>query len=413
MSKRVGIIGAGASGMAAAIAAARAGAVVTVLESGDRPGKKILATGNGKCNLGNLDLECENYYSGDTDFLKERLREFGVQETIDFFDSIGLSVRAVNGYLYPFSEQASSVLDALRFEIKSLGVHIICGQKIQRIVKRKSTEDFLVTSEDKAYTFDAVILACGGMAAPKTGSDGSGYQLARQLGHTVSKVVPSLVQLKCREDWFKSVAGVRAKACISVVDKGKIVASEYGELQFNDYGISGIPVFQLSRIVNYWLTNRKEVEVQIDFFPEFEGDNFSRDMYDRRAKLLSSRTVEEYFTGLLNKKIMLLLIRMAGIKTSDNAITVDKSELKKVYEMCRALKVHVVGNKGFDNAQVCAGGVPLNEIKRNMESKQMQGLYFAGEILDVDGKCGGYNLHWAWCSGIIAGRSAAKQEKAN
>ncbi len=410
MGKTVGIVGGGAAGMVAAIAAAKQGAEVTILEGNDRLGKKILATGNGKCNLGNLDMGPEKYYTGDNVFLQKCLERFGTEETIAFFKELGLLIKERNGYLYPVSEQAASVLDALRFGIARNSDRIKVYQEtpIERIEVAKKQRQIRLWSGEKQFTFDRVVLACGGKAAPKTGSDGSGYKLTGMLGHSLIPVVPALVQLKGKEDWFKAVAGVRADAKLTGTFPDGTTISERGELQLTDYGISGIPVFQLSRQVNYVLRQVKEVEILIDFLPDYEREGFGERML-REREALTDGTVEEYFTGLLNKKLMALLIRLAGIKSTDRADKVSKERLLAVYELCRRLPVHIIGSNSFENAQVCAGGVPLLEITERMESKVAPGVFLAGELLDVDGRCGGYNLQWAWCSGYLAGTAAAAE----
>lgn len=414
MGNTVGIVGSGAAGMVAAIAAARRGERVTLLEGNDRLGKKILSTGNGKCNLGNEKLDIGEYYTERPDLLERFLSRFGTADTISFFQGIGLMIKSRNGYLYPVCEQASAVLDVLRYEVAASGVEVVTECRIEEIGRDEGTGRLTVRGGGQALSFDRVILACGGQAAPKTGSDGSGYRLARQLGHRVIPVVPALVQLICQEDFLKSVAGVRAQARLSVLDRGRCAAQESGELQLTEYGISGIPVFQLSRVVNYILREREApgrdrqgrmkeaVEVVIDFLPDMGPEEFAR-LCARRKSLSGKRTVEEFFTGMLHKKLMLLFIRLAGLKPTESMDRADGKKVARVYELCRKWSVHVVGSKSYDQAQVCAGGVPLDEVTENLESRKTPGVYFAGEILDVDGKCGGYNLQWAWCSGYIAG----------
>lgn len=405
--REVGIIGGGAAGMAAAIVAARQGAVVTVFERNDRVGKKILVTGNGKCNLGNYDLSKEQYYGGRPEWIGEAIKRFGTEETVNFFQGLGLLLKEKNGYLYPACEQAAVVLDVLRYEMQSLGITIIYECKINHIEKDENTGRIMVSDGKESHSFDAVILACGSKAAPKTGSDGSGYKLARKLGHNIIPTVPALVQLKCREDYLKAVAGVRADGEIEVYRAGKCVARERGELQLTEYGISGIPVFQISRIVNYILREEKEVKVKIDFLPDYSEEEFEG-LWAARTLLQKSRTVEEFFTGILNKKLMQLFVKMAGLKGTCPVEQADDKALRYVFGLCRGWQLHIMGSNPYENAQVCAGGVDTNEITDNMESKLVPGVYFAGEIMDVDGKCGGYNLQWAWCSGAIAGYEAAR-----
>lgn len=408
--RMVGIIGGGAAGMVAGIFAARAGARVTILERNDRIGKKILVTGNGKCNLGNYHLTMEEYYGNNPIWIEKALKSFGTEETVEFFRGLGLLLKERNGYIYPACEQAAVVLDVLRFELQSLGVEVITESKINSICKEKESGKIILSDGAKKYTYDAVILACGSKAAPKTGSDGSGYKLAKQIGHRILPTVPALVQLKCSEDYLKAVAGVRADATVKVYDNGECVANERGELQLTEYGISGIPVFQLSRIVNYILRDKPEVSVEIDFLPDYDEMDLQK-LYHDRMTLQKNRTVEEFFTGLLNKKLMTLFIKLAGLKGNALVEQADKNKIAQVYKLCKSWRVHVNGSNPYDNAQVCAGGVDTTEVSENMESLKMPGVYLAGELLDVDGKCGGYNLQWAWCSGYLAGRAAAGADK--
>lgn len=455
MGNTVGIVGGGAAGMMAAIAAARGGAKVTLLEGNDRLGKKILSTGNGKCNLGNERLGIEDYYTGCPDLLEKLLGQFGTADTISFFQGIGLMVKSRNGYLYPACEQAAAVLDVLRYEVRAAGVEVATDFKAESIRLGRRARQFNVQGREGGRSFDRVILACGGKAVPKTGSDGSGYRLAEGLGHSLVPTVPALVQLRCREDCLKAVAGVRADAELSVCWQGKCISRERGELQLTEYGISGIPVFQLSRTVNYILLGKnpgeagrggegdaslrhpdnatdqtaaggcasarrgekrrqgnkpkepgREVEVVIDFLPDYTYSDFAAMCAGRRL-LQGQRTVEEFFTGMLHKKLMTLFIKLAGLKATESVGEADERKLAKVFALCRHWSVHVVGSNPYDSAQVCAGGVPLDEVTEELESRLVPGLYFAGELLDVDGRCGGYNLQWAWCSGFIAGCGAA------
>lgn len=404
MKKKVGIIGGGAAGMFAAITAARQGAEVTVLEGGDRVGKKILSTGNGKCNLGNLYLNRECYYSNDLSFVERAIERFDVMDTLSFFRGIGLLMKDKNGYLYPSCEQAAVVLDVLRYEMKALQIKLNENRKVTALHKKK--DKWMVETESECFTFDSIVIACGGKAAPKTGSDGSGFKLAKKLGHKVTRVVPALVQLTCKEDYLKSVAGVRADAEISVISDGECVAKERGELQLTDYGVSGIPVFQISRIVNYLLEDKKTVKLSINLLPDYSEEEFAQ-LCQIRSLLQEGRTTEEFLTGLLHKKLILLFMKQAGLKGDLPVSQAEEAKLKNLYKMCQNWVLHVTGSKSFDNAQVSAGGVELSQVTDNMESCLAKDLYFAGEILDVDGKCGGYNLQWAWSSGYLAGMAAA------
>lgn len=408
MKKQIGVIGGGAAGMMAAITAAREGAQVTILERNDRVGRKILQTGNGKCNLGNRALSVECYHGGDPEGIGKVLERFDTEDTIHFFQSIGLMVKEKNGYLYPVCEQAAAVLDVLRYELQALGVKVLFECKITK-VERLASGKLCVTDGEKEWQFDAVILTCGGKAAPVTGSDGSGFKIAKKLGHTCIPTVPALVQLRCQEtDLLKGIAGVRADSEIRILCGGKEVCHERGELQLTDYGISGIPVFQLSRTVNYLLRDKKEVTAQIDFLPDLSEEEY-RKLQESRRLLQGERTAEEFFTGMLHKKLTSALLKQAGIRLATPMQEIPKEKIRDYYGLCRNLRLHITESNPYENAQVSAGGVDLREVELTMESKLCPGVYFAGEILDVDGRCGGYNLQWAWSSGYLAGYHAAQK----
>ena len=402
--REIAVIGGGASGMMAAIAAAEAGSLVTIFERNDRLGRKILVTGNGKCNLGNLKCSEKDYYGGSREFIKNCLEQFGVSDTVSFFKRLGLLVKDRDGYLYPVSGQAASVLDVLRGAVEHLGIRVVTQAKVSGI-SRKS-QGLEVRWDRQRRCFDAVVVACGSQAAPKTGSDGSGYQLAAQLGLKLTEVVPALVQLRCREEYCKAISGVRADAGVRILDGSEELACEKGELQLTDYGISGIPVFQLSRTVNMRLRERPEVKAVIDFFPDLSDREYEACCRER-LKLADGRSIEEFFTGMLHKKLMTLFIKLAGLKTNEAAGKADRERIRQVFGLCRCFTLHVNGSNSYDSAQVCAGGVCLSELTLCLEARKAPGVFFAGEVLDVDARCGGYNLQWAWTSGYLAGRAAA------
>ena len=404
--EKLAIIGAGASGMMAAITAARCGIDVTLLEAGERIGKKILSTGNGKCNLGNELLGSNFYNGGNPDFIQKCLGRFGTKDTKGFFQNIGLMIKDKNGYLYPFCEQASAVLDVLRYEINALGIHVMTGCKVKNIQKVEK-KGFSISADQEVLYFDAVIITCGGKAAPQTGSDGSGYELAKILGHRIIKVVPALTALKCRESFFKAIAGVRADAIIKILPEQGEQIAERGELQLTDYGISGIPVFQLSRHAAYILQKQKELLVKIDFLPDLTQQELDT-MIQKRYQELSGRTAEEFLTGTINKKLVLHFLKQEGIRQTQSIAEIPNQKIRKVFHNMKCMEVLVYDTTGFQNAQTSAGGISLDEIGDNMNSKKTEGLFFAGEILDVDGRCGGYNLQWAWTSGYIAVCGAAE-----
>lgn len=411
MNRRVAVIGGGAAGMMAAVQAARAGAMVTIYERNERIGRKILSTGNGKCNFSNEKMDLSCYYGSGRTLLPAIYHTFGVQETKHFFQELGMRIRNVNGYLYPASGQASTVLDLFRFELARLSVDIHTGQQITSIRQAGSGICIKTGDHDSAGgIYDAAILTCGGAAAPGTGSDGAGWKLAKQLGHRIVPVVPALTALRCREDYYKQVAGVRCEAKITLYVKERKICEERGELQLTEYGISGIPVFQISRHAAYALREQNPVTVGISFLPDYEEQEY--DMFWRkRWERQSQQTMEMFLTGLVNKKINLLLLRLAGIRGNETAEKVPERARKKLEGLYRFLQVEVKGTNSFEQAQVSAGGVDCAQVTEHLASRIVTGVYFAGEILDVDGICGGYNLQWAFSSGAIAGRAAAGDKR--
>lgn len=421
MDRRIAVVGGGAAGMMAAIHAARMGAEVTIYERNDRIGKKILSTGNGKCNFTNELMGADYYYGSGKVLVDTIYKRFGTAETKKLFEELGMRIKDRNGYLYPASEQASTVLDVLRYELERLQVTIHTEQKVNGIVRQQDTLTVETTGhkEHERSKYNAVILACGGKAAPGTGSDGTGFILAEKLGHRIVPVVPALTALRCKEDFYKRVAGVRCDAEITLQIDGHPVNSERGELQWTDYGISGIPVFQLSREAAYALRDGKEVTVKINLLPDFgidpenagsintEYDEFWTGRWANKGK----QTMEQFVTGIVNKKIGLLFLKLAGIKETETADQVSGQCRKKLETLFCSFTVKVKGTNSFEHAQVCAGGIDCREVSEELESCIVPGLFFAGEILDIDGICGGYNLQWAWSSGSVAGQAAVERWK--
>ena len=394
--------------MTAAIRAAQAGAQVVIYERNDRVGKKILSTGNGKCNFSNEKMGADCYYGSGRTLVDTIYETFGVKETKEFFINLGMQIKDRDGYLYPASGQASTVLDVLRYELERLSVRVHTGQHVIDIAAKQSGLT-VETHDHGKENYDAVILACGGKAAPKTGSDGEGFLLAKKLGHKIFPTVPALVALRCEEDFYKRVTGVRCDAKLLLHVDGQPVRTEQGELQWTDYGISGIPVFQLSREAAYALQERRDVAVEIDLMPELgEDDSSYSRFWAERWERQAGQSMEQFVTGLVNKKLGLLLLKIAGIKETDRTNDIALSQRKRLAGLYRSFTVKVRGTNTFDQAQVCAGGVDCREVTDTLESRIVDGLYFAGEILDIDGVCGGYNLQWAWSSGTVAGQAAAE-----
>ena len=394
------VIGGGPSGMTAAIIAARKGKKVCILEHQDRIGKKILSTGNGKCNITNMDMGPHCYNSNSNEGFFGVIEKFGPNEIIDFFKGMGMLTMDKNGYIYPRSEQASVVLDTLRFELERLGVTVYTGATQIKIAKNNN---FIVSFNSNKITSDKLILACGSKCAPKTGSDGSGYVFANNFGHKIIKVIPALVQIICAEDFYKELQGVRCNANLRVTTNSETVVTEQGELQLTGYGISGIPVFQLSRTIKRLIDRKQSPVVYIDFVPEY-NENDLIDFISKSVKTNLNSEISQMLSGILNKKIANVIIKECSIKPSTRCEDIDSDKIRRIVSKIKNFTTIPKDTNGFDNAQVCAGGVELSDVDLNtMESKLVKGLYFAGEILDVDGRCGGYNLTWAFSSGKLAG----------
>lgn len=378
------VIGGGASGMAAAIAAARVGASVVIAEGNARVGKKLLMTGNGRCNLTHVSPSAEAY-RGDAGFISEILEELGATGAFTFFKSLGLLLHSDReGRVYPYSNSANTVLDALRRELDRLGVEVVSGFKVDGISGRDG--DFTVSGADKRIKAQKVILAAGGTAAPSTGSDGSGFSLLGSLGIKHTEPRPALTGLKC--GGTARFKGVRAKARATLLRGGEEISSAEGEVQFTDTGLSGICVFDISRYA------RKGDEVNVDLLPDHSAELAAEVL----AELDGGRELPaaDLFCGVFNRRL-----------AEYAAAQAQGSGFAALARSAKSLRFAVDGVMPFANAQVTAGGVPASEVGRDLQSKRVPGLYIAGELLDVDGVCGGYNLHWAWCSGIRAGREAA------
>lgn len=406
---KVGIIGAGASGIMAAIAAADCGVSVTLLEKNDRIGKKILATGNGKCNLSNLDFNVGKYYCDDKEKLKNIFSVFSVEDTIAFFEDNGMMIKNKNGYLYPYSEQAATVLDVLRRMLKERKVEIITEADITDVFYVNKKNCFVVETGGQKFQFDRLILSCGGPAGKKK-EELSGFHIAEGFGHSLKRIVPALVQLRSPDSFIKGMAGVRIQAELELFADGKMLSGEKGELQFTDYGISGIPVFQFSREAGYALLEGKKVSVSINFFPGY-GETEFQTMIGKRFAKMGDSTLEEFLLGMVNKKINTALMKYAGLKPEQQIKTIGLSNIKKFMLNYRQLIVHIDRSNGMENAQVCAGGIDFKEVDLQLQSRKQKDLFLTGEMLDIDGICGGYNLQWAWTSGYVAGKNAAGKRK--
>lgn len=402
MERRIAVAGGGAAGMMAAIRAAEAGAFVTLYEKNDRVGKKILSTGNGRCNFSNERMGAQYYHGSGRALAASILERFGPDWTVAFFEKLGMRVKSREGYLYPASDQASTVLDLLRYELDRRRIAVHKGVRITEI--RPQNGKFIIMPEKACY--DAVILACGGCAAPETGSDGSGFALAEKLGHRIVPPVPALCALRCKEKFYRQVAGVRCDAEVTLYVEGRETASERGELQLTDYGLSGIPVFQISRHAAKALQRRKRVTACVSFLPDLDKEA-CRTFFRKRLAARPEDEMTVFLTGIVNKKINSLLLKLAGIRETERAGETDPAAFDRLCRLYCGMETEIADTNGFDRAQVCAGGVDCSEVTEHLMSKKLAGIFFAGEILDVDGICGGYNLQWAFASGAAAGEAAA------
>lgn len=402
MSNRIIVVGGGAAGMMAAIVAKRKGAIVTLLERNDRVGKKLLTTGNGRCNYTNLNLNMDNYHGINSSFSEFGLTEFNQNDTIDFFEKLGISpANEDNGKVFPLSFQASSILDVLRYELEYQGVELITNAYVVDISKK---DKFIVKLKDgKVFTSDKVIMATGGMAMPASGSDGNGYSILKKLGHTTTDIFPGLVQLKLEGNIFKQINGVKFIGTAGIYHKDNLIAKDRGDILFTDYGISGPPILQISRKAIEYTNNGKDVELKVSIIDTMT----SKDLYEyliKRFTNLWMKDLEESLIGLINKRLILPVIKQLDLDKSQNVANISNDDILRLADLLTSWSFKVTGNRGWGQAQITAGGINTNEINsKTMESKLIKGLYIVGELIDIDGDCGGFNLQWAWSSGYIAG----------
>lgn len=394
--------------MVAAIAAARSGTHVTILERNPRIGKKILATGNGRCNYTNVNTSVAAYFGHHPTFVGPALSSFNVDETLAFFDDLGVVAKVEEGgKVFPLSEQASSVLDVLMFELYGLGVEILTEAFVKSIKWRKGL--FQLQLEDgRIYQGDRLILATGGKAMPSSGSDGYGYELAQSLGHRVTPLFPALVQLKLEGDYFKQIEGVKFPGTVELVHQGKSVAQDKGDILFGNYGVSGPPILQISRKAGQLLQDQEEPILKLSIIDTLDQETL-RALLFKRFTTHPDKTIEFSLVGLVNKRLIPVLLKEAAIPNSKALVSqLSRKAQERLLTLLQDWRFPVTGSKGWTSTQVTAGGVRTEEIDPNtMESNIQKGLYFCGEVIDIDGLCGGFNLQWAWSSGYLAGKSAA------
>ena len=401
--KTITVIGGGASGLIASIYAKTSNTQVILLERNSECGKKILATGNGRCNYWNSDQDLKHYNSNTTNLLEEIITEENKNEIMDFFNRIGIIPKIKNGYYYPYSNQAISIKNALIIEAKRKGVKIYNDTYIDEI--KKENNKYIITYNKKAIISDSVIIATGSKASPKTGSDGNGYELVKKFSHSIIEPLPALVQLRGEEKYFKDWSGIRSDVKISLYSDNELIKEERGEIQLTDYGISGICTFNLSRFVSRNLKENKKQYVFINFLPFLKENKLA--FFEERNNVVRNRTLSEFLEGLLNNKLVKVLLNISNLDQNKKWDDLNYEEKELLVENLTNFKLKITGTNSFDQAQVCSGGVPLTEIKiKTMESIYNENLYIVGELLDVDGECGGYNLSFAWISGMLAGKNS-------
>ena len=391
----IAVIGAGASGLAASVFAARLGAAVTIFEKNDRIGKKLLATGNGRCNLTNIHISPDRYHGKDKDFCKEALHSFGAEDTIHFFEEMGLLTRVEEeGKVFTYCGRAGAVIDVFRMEAEKFGIDMRCGFDVKEIIPRKTAFEIVSWSGEHEFA-KKVIFAAGGKAAGDLGGGSSGYDILKKLGHTVTELYPSIVQMKTDADAIKGLKGIKTHAKVTMGEK------QYeGELLFTDYGVSGPPVFSLSSYYN----EEKSHKLIIDFFPDIDENRLYMLFKDKSENILHP---ENLFTGIAHKNIGSAIMKMAGV-SSVSAFS--GGDIKAVCKAAKEFGLTITGTQSWNNAQVTKGGIRTNEIDNHtMESKKCRGLYITGEVMDIDGDCGGFNLQWAWSSAYAAGTDAVSK----
>ena len=401
----IAIIGGGASGMAAALAAAEnPNNQIILLERQARVGRKLQATGNGRCNLSNIHAANRGYHGQDPDFVSSAIASFDPAKTLEWFASLGLyTVTEDSGKVYPYSDQANSVVDVLRLALMQENIQLKTGYEVTKI--QKTPAGFQITNGEEPIICDKLIVACGGLAGSKLGGNMSGYKLLAKLGHRSTKLRPSLVQIQSRWPELPSLKGVRANCHVQIFHNGNLYAQSKGELQLTEHGISGPVIFEISRDV---CAASGRWTAKLDFLPDMDAKTLETELQRRRNTNLP---MEELLTGILHNRLGRVLTKTAGIKGKQLVSQISNREVQDVLAAVKSLELELTEPLGMDSAQVTAGGVLTDGFDpETMQSKLVPGLYACGEVLDIDGDCGGYNLQWAWSSGRCAGLHAGEDK---
>jgi predicted Rossmann fold flavoprotein len=406
--KSIAIIGGGASGLMAALFAARAGARVTVYEHNNSVGKKILASGNGRCNIINTTASYEDYAGADPQFVTYALKQMNFHYFQSLCHSIGLLLDIKeDGRCYPLSNEAKSVLIALKSALSQAGGHILTESPVRAITK--DTEGFILTTPNDKRRYDAVLIATGSSAAPQLGATEDGYAFARAFGHEILPTYPSLVQLHLSSKHPPKMAGVKTVAEVTLVIDGKRAAKVSGDILFTAYGISGLAILDISQRGSFALLHKQRVSISLNLLPRFDTHTLTHTL-EKLFASIPSQSIQNALCGLLPAKIVTYLLEDAQIPLATHVSELNPKEIKKLAHLIGEWKFEVTDTHGFKHAEVSGGGVSTAQINpKTMESKLVDGLYFAGEVLDIVGKRGGYNFHFAWASGMIAGKEMGKK----
>jgi predicted Rossmann fold flavoprotein len=405
------IIGAGASGLVAATEAAKRGFRVTVYEKNAKVGRKILATGNGRCNISNQNISISNYHGATPAFANPTIARFGTKKCIEYFSELGLEmIEGENGRLYPMNQQSSSVVDMLFYECKRRGVEFLLQSEVDRL--ENNDGKFSLSINNKNHLYDYCLIATGGLAMPALGSNDSGYRFALSFGHKLISPRPSLVQLVCEEAAIRELSGVKVDGNIEVWAGQQKTKNARGDILFTNYGISGSAVLEISSAVSSALFHDQKVFVTIDLMPDFSKEQLEG-LLQKRLKHANEKSLTLWLEGIVNKKLASFIIHSAQLSKQTTLVSMlGAKEIKKLCHTLKNIKLHITDTKGFQNAEVTAGGVDVEDINpHTFESKLVKNLYFSGEVLDIDGDCGGYNLHFAWASGFIVGQEIRRTKQ--
>ena len=409
--KKIVIIGGGISGFTSAITSKTNNNEVIILEGQDKPLKKLLITGNGKCNYFNEEFIFSKYHSFNEELLKNIISLENKNKILTFFKSIGIIPRIKENYYYPYSNQAISVKNSFLKEIENKNIKLKLNSYVKDI--KKENDKFLVYYNDDVLVCDELIISTGGKSYPKTGSDGSGYNLSKKLGHTINKTLPALVGLKCKEPFLKKLNGVRSNATVSLFINDKLIKSEIGEVQFTNYGLSGICIFNLSSIASRSISENKKVKISINFLDKLKIKNkksFQEFIFSSEYNFKKEK-ISYFLDNLLNYKLTNVILEKTKIERNKLVSKLSDNEINMLFENLFSFTMNIIDTNNFESAQITSGGVSLYEINPlTFESKIVSNLYLTGEVLDIDGDCGGYNISFAVLSGILAGESVKKND---